>query len=133
MAINENIKQTSEWSCENRNTKRTELCMSIERAVPAIKINRNIAYLHGRRNTISVLVRVLQKALLATANMFLSGPGKLDLGVQGTLCREVIHHLETPVCSSSMKAMTVKRNPLSISYCSIYFVNCCTAVRNVHK
>jgi hypothetical protein len=107
--------------------------MSIERAVPAIKINRNIAYLHGRRNTISVLVRVLQKALLATANMFLSGPGKLDLGVQGTLCREVIHHLETPVCSSSMKAMTVKRNPLSISYCSIYFVNCCTAVRNVHK
>jgi hypothetical protein len=94
--------------------------MSIACAVPAIKINRNIAYLHGRRNTISVLVRVLQKALLATANVFLSGPGKLDLGVQGTLCREVIHHLETPVCSSSMKAMTEKKSSFNFLLFNIF-------------
>jgi hypothetical protein len=72
ITVNQNLRQTSEQSYEKRNTKRTELSMSIACAIMVVKDK------HGHCRVIQLLICVPHKALLAITSLFLSGPGKLD-------------------------------------------------------
>jgi hypothetical protein len=84
---NENMKHICEWSYETRNTSRTEVSISIARAV----------YYWGRLNIGCELSLSRVKALPVAVNNFLSMPGKLDCVIRGTLRIKVTETCFSPV------------------------------------